>query len=155
MDGTGAGKTSWARGHVDRNPDKRYLVLGTNAVMESMRVSMSPACVCGQQHICQSHAAAQPADVQEAPTPIGPAQAIAMRICGPVAQRQHMLILSHLHAITTSNLRPSFRHESKIPRLGGLHGLVLVQIIALYKEPLFLCHFCSLCSQDAWCALTA
>ena len=36
----GAGKSTWATGHVDRNPDKRYLVLGTNAVMESMRVSI-------------------------------------------------------------------------------------------------------------------
>ncbi|KAK9850961.1 hypothetical protein WJX84_005651 [Apatococcus fuscideae] len=36
----GAGKSIWAKGHVDRNPDKRYLVLGTNAVMEAMRSAL-------------------------------------------------------------------------------------------------------------------
>ena len=36
----GTGKTTWAQGHLARNPDKRYMLLGTNAVMEQMRVCL-------------------------------------------------------------------------------------------------------------------
>ena len=33
-----SGKTTWAMKHVEENPDKRYYVIGTNALIEKMRV---------------------------------------------------------------------------------------------------------------------
>ena len=32
------GKTTWAAKHVEANPDKRYYVIGTNALIERMKV---------------------------------------------------------------------------------------------------------------------
>ena len=33
-----SGKTSWAEKHCRQNPEQRYTVLGTNLVMEKMKV---------------------------------------------------------------------------------------------------------------------
>ena len=33
-----SGKTTWAEKHCRQNPDKRYTVLGTNLIMEKMKV---------------------------------------------------------------------------------------------------------------------
>lgn len=33
-----AGKTTWANKHVEANPEKRYNVIGTNALIEKMKV---------------------------------------------------------------------------------------------------------------------
>lgn len=34
-----AGKTTWAAGHAASNPWKKYNILGTNAIMEKMKVA--------------------------------------------------------------------------------------------------------------------
>lgn len=33
------GKTTWAIKHAEENPDKKYNILGTNAIMDKMKVS--------------------------------------------------------------------------------------------------------------------
>lgn len=38
-----AGKTTWAIKHAASNPSKKYNILGTNAIMDKMRVRMLPA----------------------------------------------------------------------------------------------------------------
>ena len=35
----GAGKTTWADKHSKENPDKKYTVLGTNSIIDKMKVS--------------------------------------------------------------------------------------------------------------------
>lgn len=37
----GAGKTTWAMKHAAEHPEKKYNILGTNAIMEKMRVILS------------------------------------------------------------------------------------------------------------------
>lgn len=37
-----AGKTTWAIKHAASNPSKKYNILGTNAIMDKMRVRMAP-----------------------------------------------------------------------------------------------------------------
>lgn len=37
----GAGKTHWAVKHVEENPDKRYNLLGTNSIIDKMKVGNS------------------------------------------------------------------------------------------------------------------
>ena len=37
-----AGKTTWAIKHAASNPSKKYNILGTNAIMDKMRVSAAP-----------------------------------------------------------------------------------------------------------------
>lgn len=32
------GKTTWAAKHAESNPDKKYNILGTNAIMDKMKV---------------------------------------------------------------------------------------------------------------------
>lgn len=34
----GSGKTSWVNKHVEENPDKRYYVIGTSALINKMKV---------------------------------------------------------------------------------------------------------------------
>lgn len=34
----GAGKTTWAAKYVQENPEKKFNILGTNAIMEKMKV---------------------------------------------------------------------------------------------------------------------
>lgn len=34
----GSGKTTWAIKNAKENPDKKYNILGTNAIMEKMKV---------------------------------------------------------------------------------------------------------------------
>lgn len=36
-----AGKTTWAIKHAASNPSKKYNILGTNAIMDKMRVRMT------------------------------------------------------------------------------------------------------------------
>ena len=36
-----SGKTTWAEKHCRQNPEKRYTVLGTNLIMEKMKVRLS------------------------------------------------------------------------------------------------------------------
>lgn len=38
-----AGKTTWAIKHAASNPSKKYNILGTNAIMDKMRVRMTKA----------------------------------------------------------------------------------------------------------------
>lgn len=33
------GKTTWAIKHAETNPEKKYNILGTNAIMDKMKVS--------------------------------------------------------------------------------------------------------------------
>ena len=33
-----AGKTYWATKHMEKNPDKHYVLLGTNEIMDKMKV---------------------------------------------------------------------------------------------------------------------
>lgn len=35
----GSGKTTWVNQQVSENPDKKYNVLGTNSIMEKMKVN--------------------------------------------------------------------------------------------------------------------
>lgn len=35
------GKTTWAAKHAETNPEKKYNILGTNAIMEKMKVSLT------------------------------------------------------------------------------------------------------------------
>ena len=41
-----AGKTTWAIKHAASNPSKKYNILGTNAIMDKMRVSAAPLYPC-------------------------------------------------------------------------------------------------------------
>ena len=34
-----AGKTYWATKHMEKNPEKHYVLLGTNEIMDKMKVS--------------------------------------------------------------------------------------------------------------------
>lgn len=34
------GKTTWAIKHAESNPEKKYNILGTNAIMDKMKVSL-------------------------------------------------------------------------------------------------------------------
>ena len=49
----GCGKTTWAAQHVKAHPDKRYVTLGTSAILEQMRARPAlralaqPSCACG------------------------------------------------------------------------------------------------------------
>lgn len=36
----GSGKTTWVNQQVSENPDKKYNVLGTNSIMEKMKVNV-------------------------------------------------------------------------------------------------------------------
>jgi len=36
----GAGKTTWAIKYAGENPDKKYNILGTNAIMDKMKVCL-------------------------------------------------------------------------------------------------------------------
>jgi len=36
----GSGKTTWAIKNAKENPDKKYNILGTNAIMEKMKVCL-------------------------------------------------------------------------------------------------------------------
>jgi heterogeneous nuclear ribonucleoprotein U-like protein 1 len=36
----GAGKTYWASKYVESHPEKRFVILGTNDIMERMRVKI-------------------------------------------------------------------------------------------------------------------
>lgn len=36
------GKTTWAIKHAETNPEKKYNILGTNAIMDKMKVGFSP-----------------------------------------------------------------------------------------------------------------
>lgn len=35
----GSGKTTWASKHSEQHPEKRFNILGTNAIMEKMKVN--------------------------------------------------------------------------------------------------------------------
>lgn len=35
------GKTTWADKHAEMNPEKKFNILGTNAIMEKMKVSVT------------------------------------------------------------------------------------------------------------------
>lgn len=41
-----AGKTTWAVKHAAANPSKKYNILGTNAIMDKMRVKRHPRPLC-------------------------------------------------------------------------------------------------------------
>lgn len=52
------GKTTWAIKHAESNPDKKYNILGTNAIMDKMKVSLGHQPLnkaSHQQRILQSH----------------------------------------------------------------------------------------------------
>lgn len=36
----GSGKTTWANKHSKENPEKKFNILGTNAIMDKMKVSV-------------------------------------------------------------------------------------------------------------------
>lgn len=38
------GKTTWAMKHAETNPEKKYNILGTNAIMDKMKVGFGPHC---------------------------------------------------------------------------------------------------------------
>lgn len=38
------GKTTWAIKHAETNPEKKYNILGTNAIMDKMKVGFGPHC---------------------------------------------------------------------------------------------------------------
>lgn len=46
-----AGKTTWAIKHAAANPGKKYNILGTNAIMDKMRVSFGKAENAGFSHL--------------------------------------------------------------------------------------------------------
>ena len=48
-----AGKTTWAEKHCRQNPEKRYTILGTNLIMEKMKVRLSlPVCLSVCLSVC-------------------------------------------------------------------------------------------------------
>ena len=42
----GCGKTTWAAQHAKAHPDKRYVTLGADAILEQMRARPAPPCTC-------------------------------------------------------------------------------------------------------------
>ncbi len=49
------GKTTWATKHAEMNPEKKYNILGTNAIMEKMKVGSACLNAFYGSHLKRNH----------------------------------------------------------------------------------------------------
>lgn len=82
-----AGKTTWAIKHAASNPSKKYNILGTNAIMDKMRVKAAPGLFLANSLIPPPCANLQPGPcTPHHPLPTGDGPTSAAELCRPLGR---------------------------------------------------------------------